>query len=94
MFDHLRPEKGAIYLTAPDGEIFRALERPPGLTDVQFTLSSSLCREVVGKGMAALVHDLEADARFAEALERELEEFVRGVPFADDRTLVLLRRVP
>jgi hypothetical protein len=44
--------------------------------------------------MAALVHDLEADARFAEALERELEEFVRGVPFADDRTLILLRRVP
>jgi hypothetical protein len=48
VFDHLRPEQGAIYLTAADGEIFRAVERPAGLTDDQFTLSSSLRREVVG----------------------------------------------
>ncbi len=28
----------------------------------------------------------------AEGLDQELERFVRGVPYADDRTLVLLRR--
>jgi sigma-B regulation protein RsbU (phosphoserine phosphatase) len=28
----------------------------------------------------------------AEAISRALDEFVRGVPFADDRTLVMLRR--
>ncbi|MEO7793597.1 MAG: PP2C family protein-serine/threonine phosphatase, partial [Thermoanaerobaculia bacterium] len=28
----------------------------------------------------------------SQGLDRELEEFVRGVPYADDRTLVLLRR--
>ena len=67
VFDHLRPEKGAIYLRAANGELFRAAERPSGLTADQFTLSTSLCREVVDKGMAALVHDVEADARFAEA---------------------------
>jgi hypothetical protein len=26
------------------------------------------------------------------AIERDLYEFVRGVPFLDDRTLVLIRR--
>jgi phosphoserine phosphatase RsbU/P len=67
VFDHLRPEKGAIYLKAANGELFRAAERPVGLANDQFTLSTSLCREVVDKGMAALVHDVEADARFAEA---------------------------
>lgn len=66
-FDHLRPEKGAIYLKDSGGELFRAAERPVGLTDEQFILSTSLCREVVDKGMAALVHDVEVDSRFAEA---------------------------
>ena len=67
IFEHLRPEKGAIYLKLADGELILAAQRPVGLTGDQFTLSTSLCREVVDKGMAALVHDLEADARFAEA---------------------------
>ena len=69
VFDHLRPEKGAIYLKDADGGLFRAASRPIGLTDDQFTLSTSLCREVVEKGMAALVHDVEVDDRFAEAAE-------------------------
>lgn len=67
VFDHLRPEKGAIYLKDADENLHRAAERPVGLTDEQFTLSQSLCREVVEKGMAALVHDVETDSRFAEA---------------------------
>ncbi|MEO6193036.1 MAG: SpoIIE family protein phosphatase [Thermoanaerobaculia bacterium] len=35
----------------------------------------------------------EACAALAEVLARDLEAFARGVPFADDRTLVLARRV-
>ena len=67
VFDHLRPEKGAVYLKDTDGVLHRAAERPVGLSDSQFTLSQSLCREVVDKGMTALVHDIETDSRFAEA---------------------------
>jgi sigma-B regulation protein RsbU (phosphoserine phosphatase) len=37
-------------------------------------------------------HAAEPLPLIAEALERDLEAFVRGVPFADDRTLVMLRR--
>jgi sigma-B regulation protein RsbU (phosphoserine phosphatase) len=37
-------------------------------------------------------HSAEPLPAIAEALERDLEAFVRGVPFADDRTLVMLRR--
>jgi serine phosphatase RsbU (regulator of sigma subunit) len=49
------------------------------------------------------LHRLEALCRgnaaaplpdIAVALERDLHSFVRGVPFADDRTLVMLRRSP
>jgi sigma-B regulation protein RsbU (phosphoserine phosphatase) len=43
-----------------------------------------LCRRHVGEPLPLI----------AEALERDLEAFVRGVPFADDRTLVMLRRTP
>ena len=32
-------------------------------------------------------------ARWPAAVARDLEEFARGVPFADDRTLVLARRL-
>ena len=35
----------------------------------------------------------EACASLAEILERDLEGFARGVPFADDRTIVLARRL-
>ena len=34
------------------------------------------------------------DERLTEALDQDLETFVRGVPFADDRTLVLARCLP
>ncbi len=39
-------------------------------------------------------HRLAACAEIAAALEADLEAFVRGVPFADDRTLVMARRLP
>jgi len=31
-------------------------------------------------------------AAIAKAIDRDVEKFARGVPYADDRTLVLLRR--
>jgi phosphoserine phosphatase RsbU/P len=42
-----------------------------------------LCRAEFGRGVAKL----------AEALQRDLDSFAEGVPFGDDRTLVLLRRL-
>jgi len=52
--------------------------------DQEFDVSrlEALCRRHAGQPLAAV----------AEALERELAQFVRGVPYADDRTLVMLRR--
>lgn len=81
VFDHLRPDKGAIFLKGTDGNLFRAASRPVGLTEDQFALSTSLCREVVDKGMAALVHDVEADARFSDAASL-LESGVRSLAAA------------
>jgi sigma-B regulation protein RsbU (phosphoserine phosphatase) len=43
-----------------------------------------LCRSQMAGGVKAL----------AEALQKDLERFARGIPFADDRTFVLLRRLP
>ncbi len=40
----------------------------------------------------SLKHRLEPLDEFADAVERDLEDFVEGVPFSDDRTLVLVRR--
>jgi serine phosphatase RsbU (regulator of sigma subunit) len=45
---------------------------------------SALCRR----------HRQTTCAEIAAALEADLEAFVRGVPFADDRTLVMARRLP
>jgi sigma-B regulation protein RsbU (phosphoserine phosphatase) len=42
----------------------------------------AVCRDQRGRPLAEI----------ATALDRSLESFVRGVPYGDDRTLVLLRR--
>ena len=68
VFDHLRPEKGAVYLRDSKGDLYQAACRPLDHTEIQLNLSQSLCREVVDKGMAALVHDVETDSRFSDAL--------------------------
>lgn len=66
VFDHLRPERGVIYLSRPDGG-YRAAARRPAGGGPDEALSSSLVREVAGKGLAALVLDARTDARFAAA---------------------------
>lgn len=40
----------------------------------------------------AIEHRQSSARELAQAIERDLEEFIKGVPFADDRTMVILRR--
>ncbi len=67
-FSHLKPEQAAIFLKADaGGEFVRAASRVlnPGVPELQ--VSRSLVREVVNRGLAALVLDARTDARFSEA---------------------------
>lgn len=66
-FVHLRPEEGAIYLRQADGEFACVASRSTRGPDQAPFYSSNLVREVADKGMAALVLDISADGRFAEA---------------------------
>jgi sigma-B regulation protein RsbU (phosphoserine phosphatase) len=43
---------------------------------------------------ASRTHQNLGTREFALALERDVDLFVRGEPYADDRTLVVLRRLP
>ena len=67
VFDHLRPERGAIFLRTADGEHRRAASRAAAGTEEELPCSRSLVREVAEKGMAALVLDVRTDRRFAGA---------------------------
>jgi len=67
VFDHLRPEQGAIFLKRPDGELDRVAGRSLGGPDADYFFSRSLVREVTEKQIAALVLDARTDQRFAEA---------------------------
>lgn len=71
-FDHLRPDRGAILLKEKDGlkekEGYRAAASRSSLGGTEaLTFSRSLTREVVEKGMAAIVFDVQADERFSAA---------------------------
>lgn len=72
VFNHLRPDRAAILLREADGEVRVAAgrssgdeTRPGAPADVR--VSRSLIREVLEKGMAALVLDILSDERFATA---------------------------
>ena len=83
VFDHLKPDRGEILLRGKDGALRSAAARSqtrngraaPGTDPTRFDpiaaphlrTSRSLVREVMDKGMAALVLDVETDARFAKA---------------------------
>jgi len=66
VFDHLRPEQGAIFLKR-GAELELAAKRSVSGVDADFVTSRSLQSEVTDKGMAALVLDVESDERFASA---------------------------
>jgi serine phosphatase RsbU (regulator of sigma subunit) len=77
VFDHLRPQHGVVYLKDAKGELFPAANRPvTEANDIVF--SRNLSREVMDKGMAALVDDVRLDERFAEA-KSLLEAGIRRV---------------
>ena len=73
VFDHMKPDRGIILLRGPGGELRTAASRasrpassaaaPGG----EIPISRSLVREVLDKGMAALVLDVQTDARFSKA---------------------------
>jgi serine phosphatase RsbU (regulator of sigma subunit)/pSer/pThr/pTyr-binding forkhead associated (FHA) protein len=65
-FDHLRPERAAIFLKTPQGELVTAASRS-GRGKTQIRASQHLAAEVIEKGLAALVLDAQTDERFAEA---------------------------
>jgi serine phosphatase RsbU (regulator of sigma subunit) len=67
VFDHLRPESGAIYLRRADGDFSRAAFRSLAGVDADVPISRTLAREVADRAQAALVLDARLDARFAAA---------------------------
>ena len=67
VFDHLRPERGAVYLRRSDGSCYVAARRALPSAPEDALDSTSLVREVVERGLAALVLDARTDERFAEA---------------------------
>jgi sigma-B regulation protein RsbU (phosphoserine phosphatase) len=67
VFQHLRPEQGAIFLRDKGGAYRRAASRLlPGVA-CELVYSESLVHEVAEKGMAAVVLDTSTDRRFAQA---------------------------
>ena len=72
-------EPGDLLVLYTDG-IVEAVD--PDEEEYELDRLDSLCRR----------HSSDPLPAIADALERDLEAFVRGTPFADDRTLVMLRR--
>jgi len=66
VFVHLRPQHGAIFLKDED-DLVRATSRSQVAGTDEFPESTSLASEVIGKGLAAVVHDTSTDDRFAAA---------------------------
>jgi sigma-B regulation protein RsbU (phosphoserine phosphatase) len=66
VFVHLRPQHGAIFLKDEDN-LVRATSRSQVAGTDEFPESTSLASEVIGKGLAAVVHDTSTDDRFAAA---------------------------
>jgi serine phosphatase RsbU (regulator of sigma subunit) len=86
-FDHLGPQYGSIFLRGEDDQPHLAASRPRSADANEHVVSQSLIREVMDKGMAALVHDVRVDDRFAEA-KSLLEAGVRSLvaaPLADPK---------
>ncbi len=68
VFVHLRPQHGAIFLKDKDDDcLIRATSRSQLASADEFPESTSLASEVIGKGLAAMVHDTSTDVRFAAA---------------------------
>jgi serine phosphatase RsbU (regulator of sigma subunit) len=82
---------------------FRQFELPPGPGDLLMVYTDGLSEAVNPEDEEFGLERLEAVVRAERgapladlrcAVEDALDDFVRGVPYADDRTLLLLRRLP
>ena len=67
VFEHLRPEHGAIFLKKERGGYERAAGRSVPNAAGELVCSERLIQEVAEKGMAALVLDAQTDLRFGGA---------------------------
>jgi phosphoserine phosphatase RsbU/P len=67
VFELLEPEEGIIVLRRTDGTYRRVARRAAPGYEEEHLLSETLVREVVEKGLAALVIDVKQDERFAGA---------------------------
>jgi|CXWL01.1.fsa_nt_gi serine phosphatase RsbU (regulator of sigma subunit) len=65
VFDHLQPEEGAIFLRDEHGALVTAAARTLPDHPVEALLTRSLIQEVLERGLAALVVDVQNDERFA-----------------------------
>ncbi|MCG6962736.1 MAG: SpoIIE family protein phosphatase [Acidobacteria bacterium] len=68
VFEHLKPEEGAIFLRQPDGTFRCAVRRPRRDDQARDLCSKNLIEQVVEKGQAALVPEIEEDERFRQAM--------------------------
>ena len=66
-FTHLRAEEGVIFLEDDDGNFYRAATQRKRQMTGDYIYSRRLINIVAKQGMAALVHDVQEDARFSEA---------------------------
>ncbi|MEM7482245.1 MAG: SpoIIE family protein phosphatase [Acidobacteriota bacterium] len=66
-FEELSPEEGAVFLRNAEGNFELATQQALPQTESQQAYSRSLMKEVVEKGLAALVLDLQTDERFARS---------------------------
>ncbi len=67
VIEHLHPEEAEILLKGPDGELARLAVRPASRAASEPLASRTLAREVMDKGVAALVLDAQVDERFTHA---------------------------
>ncbi len=66
VFAHLQPKHGAVFLKHGE-ELIRVAGRSQAEITEDFPESTSLAREVIDKGLAAVVHDTSTDDRFVGA---------------------------
>jgi phosphoserine phosphatase RsbU/P len=66
-FQQLKPEEGAVFLTRPGGEVYRAVSRTVAPEGQALFTSRTLTEEVVRGGHAFLVQDAQVDERFQAA---------------------------
>lgn len=93
VFEHLKPEQGAILLGRPDGSFETVARRSAAGAGDEVFYSETLVAEVAGKCQGALVLDAQTDERFADAasiLDSGVRSIVAAPLAVDDEGLGLI----